>query len=62
VEGLLQYFRMTMGLKNASAFFQRLVKNVYDGLKGKSLQSYFDDLAVGSDSAGLHVEDVREIL
>jgi hypothetical protein len=34
VEGLVQYCRMTMGLKNASAFFERLVNNVYDGLKG----------------------------
>jgi hypothetical protein len=46
---------MTMGLKNAPAFFQLLFNNVYDGLKGKSLQAYLDDLAVGSETAGIHV-------
>jgi hypothetical protein len=45
VEGLVQSCRMTMGLNNASAYFQRLVNNVYDGVKGKSLQAYLDDLA-----------------
>jgi Reverse transcriptase (RNA-dependent DNA polymerase) len=53
---------MTMGLKNASAFFQRQVNNVYDGLKGMSLQAYLDDLVVASETAGLHVEDVRDML
>jgi hypothetical protein len=60
--GPVQYTRMTMGLKNASAFFQRLVNNVYDGLKGEKLQAYLDDLAVGSDTQKQHVEDVREAL
>jgi hypothetical protein len=46
VEGLIQCCRMTMGLKNAAAFFQCLVNRVYDELKGKSLQAYQDDLAV----------------
>jgi hypothetical protein len=44
---LVQYTRMTMGLKNAGCFFQRLVKNVHVGLKGAIMQSYSDDLAVG---------------
>jgi hypothetical protein len=39
VVGLVQYTRMTMGLKNAGGFFQRLVKNVYAGLKGRSMQA-----------------------
>jgi hypothetical protein len=44
----LQYTRMTMGLKNAGCFSQRLVNNVYVGLKGTTMQAYLDDLAVGS--------------
>jgi hypothetical protein len=59
--GLVQYTRMTMGLKYASAFFQRLVNHVYDGLKGEKLQAYLDDLAVGSDTPKQHVADVREV-
>jgi hypothetical protein len=50
VVGLVQYRRMTMGLKNAGCFFQRLVNNVYVGLKGIVMQAYLDDLAVGSDT------------
>jgi Reverse transcriptase (RNA-dependent DNA polymerase) len=62
VEGLVQSCRMTMGLNNASAYFQRLVNNVYDGVKGKSLQANLDDLAVGSETARLHVKDVWDML
>jgi Reverse transcriptase (RNA-dependent DNA polymerase) len=59
--GLVQYTRMTMGLKNASAFFQRFVNHVYDGLKGENLQAYLDDLAVVSDTPKQHVADVCEM-
>jgi hypothetical protein len=52
---------MTMGFKNASAFFQRLVNHVYDGLEGEKLQ-YFDDLAVGSNTPKLHVTDISDML
>jgi Reverse transcriptase (RNA-dependent DNA polymerase) len=62
VIGLVQYTCMTMGLKNASAHFQRLVNKVYAGLKGVSLQVYLDDIAVGSDTPEQHVKDVREML
>jgi hypothetical protein len=62
VIGLVQYTQMTMGLKNASAFFQRLVNHVYEGLKGTKLQAYLDGLAVGSDTPKQHIADVREML
>jgi hypothetical protein len=45
VVGLVQYTRMTMGLIEGY-FFQRLVNNVYVGLKGAIMQAYLDDLAV----------------
>jgi Reverse transcriptase (RNA-dependent DNA polymerase) len=62
VIGLVQYTRMTMGLKTASAFFQRLMNHVYEGLKGTKLQAYLDDLAVGSDTPKQYIADVREKL
>jgi Reverse transcriptase (RNA-dependent DNA polymerase) len=62
VIGLVQYTRMTMGLKKASAFFQRLVNHVYEGLKGTKLQAYLDGLAVGYDTSKQHIADVREML
>jgi hypothetical protein len=42
--GLLQYTQITMGLKNASAFFQRLVNHVYDGSKGKGYRRIWTTL------------------
>jgi hypothetical protein len=62
VIGLVHYTRMTMGLKNALAHFQRFVNKVCAGLKGGSLQVYLDDIAVGSDTPEQHVKDVREML
>jgi Reverse transcriptase (RNA-dependent DNA polymerase) len=53
---------MTMGLKNAGAFFQRLVNKIYAGLKGDSLQAYLDDVVVGSTSPRDHIRDVRGML
>jgi hypothetical protein len=60
--GIVQYTRMTMGLKNAGCFFQRLVNNMYVGLEGTIMQAYLDDLAVGSDTPKQHVVDVRRVL
>jgi Reverse transcriptase (RNA-dependent DNA polymerase) len=62
VVGLVQYTRMTIGLKNTGCFFQRLVNNVYVGLKGTIMQAYLDDLAVGSNTPRQHVVDVRRVL
>jgi hypothetical protein len=62
VVGLVQYTRMTLGLKNAGCFFQRLVNNVCVGPKGTIMQAYLDYLAVGSDTPKQHVVDVRRVL
>jgi Reverse transcriptase (RNA-dependent DNA polymerase) len=62
VVGLLQYTRITMGLKNAGCFFQRLVNNVYVELNGTIIQAYLDDMAVGSDTPKQHVVDARRVL
>jgi hypothetical protein len=62
VVGIVQYTRMTMGLKNAGCFFQRLVNNVYVGLKVTIMQDYLDNLAVGSGTPKQHVVDVRGVL
>jgi Reverse transcriptase (RNA-dependent DNA polymerase) len=62
VVGLVQYTRLTMGLKNAGCFFQCLVNNVYVGQKGAIMQAYLDDLAVRSDTPKQHVVDVRRVL
>jgi hypothetical protein len=58
----VQYTRMTMGLKNAGCYFQRLVNDVHVELKGAIMQAYLDDLAVGSDTPKQHVVEVRKVL
>jgi Reverse transcriptase (RNA-dependent DNA polymerase) len=62
VVGLVQYTRTTMGLKNAGGFFQRLVNNVYAGLKGRSMQADLDDITAGSDTPAQHIANVRDML
>jgi Reverse transcriptase (RNA-dependent DNA polymerase) len=59
---LVQFTRKTMWLKNTGCFFQRLVNNVYVGLKGTIMQAYLDDLAVGSDTSKQHVVDAQRAL
>jgi hypothetical protein len=51
-----------MGLKNASASFQRVMNEKYLGLKGETLEAYQDDISVGSDTPEKHVEDLRKTL
>jgi Reverse transcriptase (RNA-dependent DNA polymerase) len=62
VVGLVEYTRMTMGLKNASAFFQRVINEKYKGLKGEILAAYQDDLSIGSETVAKHLVDVRKVL
>jgi Reverse transcriptase (RNA-dependent DNA polymerase) len=58
---LVQYTRLTVRLKNAGCFSQRLVNIVHVGLNGTIMQAYLDDLAVGSDTPKQHVVDVRRV-
>jgi RNase H-like domain found in reverse transcriptase/Reverse transcriptase (RNA-dependent DNA polymerase) len=62
VVGLVEYTRMTMGLKNASAFFQRVIKEKYKGIKGEILAAYQEDLNIGSETVAKHLVDVRKVL
>jgi Reverse transcriptase (RNA-dependent DNA polymerase) len=63
---------MAQGLKGACAFFQKMVNEVYVGLRftGENevenvcavMAAYSDDLAVGSDSAAEHLVDLEAVL
>jgi Reverse transcriptase (RNA-dependent DNA polymerase) len=63
---------MAQGLKGACAYFQKMVNEVYVGLRftGENevenvcavMAAYLDDLAVGSDSAAEHLVDLEAIL
>jgi hypothetical protein len=63
---------MAQGLKSACPFFQKMVNEVYVGLRftGENevenvcavMAAYLDDLAVGSDSAAEHLVDLEAVL
>jgi len=60
-EGAYRYIRLPFGLSNAPATFQRAIDMILGGLKWKSCLVYLDDITVFSQSAGEHVEHVREV-
>ncbi|GJT29533.1 reverse transcriptase domain-containing protein [Tanacetum coccineum] len=51
-QGVYCYTKMSFGLKNAGATYQRLVDNAFEGQVGRNLEVYVDDLVIKS-----HTED-----
>jgi hypothetical protein len=62
VLGVINYMRMGMGLKGASAHFQRLMERVLVDQLWKTALTYQDDVNAGSATTKSHVQDVDEIL
>ena len=60
-EGAYRYIRLPFGLSNAPATFQRDIDMILGGLKWKSCLVYLDDISVFSQSAGEHVEHLRQV-
>jgi len=60
-EGAYRDIRFPFGLSNAPATFPRAIDMILGGLKWKSCLVYPDDIMVFSQSAGEHVEYLREI-
>jgi len=60
-EGAYRSIRLPFGLSNAPATFQRAIDMILGGLKWKSCLVYLDDIIVFSQSAGEHVEHLREV-
>jgi len=59
-EGTYRYIRLPFGLSNAPATFQRAIDMILGGLKWKSCILYLDVIIIFSQSAGEHVEHLRE--
>jgi len=60
-EGAYRYIRLPFGLSNAPATFQRAIDMILAGLKCKICFEYLDDIIVFSQSAGEHVDHLREV-
>jgi Reverse transcriptase (RNA-dependent DNA polymerase) len=72
VLGLFEYEVIAQGLKGACAFFQKMVNEVYAGLRFTGeievenvcavMAAYLDDLAEGLDSAAEHLVELEAVL
>jgi hypothetical protein len=60
--GIVQYARMSMGLKNASAFFQRMIENTLRRFFWQVCLAYQDDVNVGTVAAREHMTAVEDVL
>jgi len=60
-EGAYRYIRLPIGLSNDPATFQRAIDMIFEGLKWNSCLVYLDDIIVFSQSAGEHVQHLREV-
>lgn len=59
--GHFEFLRMSFGLKNAPATFQRVMNNVLRGFQNEICYVYLDDIIVFSSSLQEHVERLRKI-
>jgi transposase InsO family protein len=60
-DGLMQYRRMPMGLKTASAVFARYVDHMIGELKFTNVLAYIDDLLIFSKTAEEHLNTLDKI-
>ena len=60
--GHYYYNRMTFGLKNAPATFQRLMDRNLSGLQGVKLFVYMNDIVIYADSLEEHTRKFRILL
>jgi hypothetical protein len=59
--GLYQFKRMSFGLRNAPATFQRLIDRLRIELNGVEAYAYLDDILVLSVTFRSHCEDLRQV-
>lgn len=52
---------MPFGLKNARATCQQIVSNIFDGLIGKILEAYIDDIAVKRQDLEDHLQSLKTV-
>ncbi|GJR82769.1 reverse transcriptase domain-containing protein [Tanacetum coccineum] len=59
-QGIYCYSKMSFGLKNAGATYQRLVDKVFHKQVGRNLEVYMDDLVIKSRTEGEIIRDIEE--
>ncbi|XP_031095229.1 uncharacterized protein LOC115999523 [Ipomoea triloba] len=58
-DGLYCYRVMPFGLRNAGATYQRMINSVFEGLLGRSMEAYIDDMLVKSTVRADHPGHLR---
>nr|GEU96253.1 reverse transcriptase domain-containing protein [Tanacetum cinerariifolium] len=59
-QGVYCYTKMSFGLKNASATYQRLVDKAFDNKIGRNIEVYVDDLVIKSHTKAEMLRDIGE--
>jgi Reverse transcriptase (RNA-dependent DNA polymerase) len=62
VMGFMQYRRLSQGLKNSPATFQRMVNATLGDLKGDTVSGFVGDISVGTATVKEHLRVLREVL
>lgn len=60
-QGLYEYLRTPMGLKNSPSTMNRLLLRIFRNLIGKTVLVYMDDVLVMSNSVEEHIAHLREV-
>jgi len=60
--GHYEYTVMPFGLKNAPAVFQHFINDVLEGILGKFVYSYIDDIIIFSSNLDSHFNHISEVL
>ena len=60
--GIFEFTRLSMGLSNSSAAFQRAMEVVLKGLLGDICMVYIDDIIIHSRSESDHISHIKLVL
>jgi hypothetical protein len=58
--GIFCYTKMTFGLKNGGATYQKCVHTVLEGQIGRNIEAYIDDIVVKSEKRGDLLDDLKK--
>ena len=62
VLGLLRDMRLSQGLKNSPAAFQRILNIILGDRKGRDVAANMDDVSLGAESAEAHLQSLESVL
>ena len=59
--GIYEWEKMSFGLTNAAATYQRAMDYIFGDLIGDSIEVYIDDIMVKSADIDAHIQDLRKV-